>query len=332
MGESLSGFWDPPPESFSRDDLDFLRPFPEHLDIECPICLQVMLNDPHIVSCCGHHFCGYCIRKTRSRDDSCPICKTQGYQSMADKGLERKINSLGVKCLMVSDGCQWEGELHSLAHHLAKPKREGECKFAVVECRNKCGVKQSRANLTAHEILECPKRVYQCPHCQVYKSSYENVVSSHVPTCDMVPVECPNGCNPSRTLLRGQLDSHLKKACPLEEVPCAYAWAGCKKRHQRKLAEQHCKQFANQHLAIVAQNTKTLSAKNHELETEVQALRNENKRISAEVKRQAGEIQSLRSEISELRKQTREIRTIKHDVQLLQQRLGASSSSSYYRS
>ena len=33
------------------------------LEQECPICLQVMLIDPHLVSYCGHQFCDPCIKK-----------------------------------------------------------------------------------------------------------------------------------------------------------------------------------------------------------------------------------------------------------------------------
>ena len=327
----MSAMSDPAPETFSKDELVFLSPLPEHMDVECPICLQVM-SDPHIVSCCGHHFCGYCLSKSRSRDDSCPMCKTPGYHSMCDRGLERTINSLGVKCVMASSGCPWVGEFRGLSQHLAKSRRDGDCRFAVVDCRNKCGAKDKRESLTTHEISTCPKRTYQCPHCQTYKASYENVVGKHIPTCNMVLVPCPNGCDPSKTFQRGRVELHLKKVCPLEEIPCKYAWAGCTKRFQRKLADKHCQQFTCQHLAMVTKNAETLNARTQHLEGEVEALKKEKKAVSAELKRQAGELQNLRSEVSDLRKQTREMRTIKRDIQLLQQQLGpVPPPSSYYR-
>ena len=47
---------------FSKDELSFVEEIPKQIEIECPICLKVLAN-PHLVSCCGHHFCEDCIER-----------------------------------------------------------------------------------------------------------------------------------------------------------------------------------------------------------------------------------------------------------------------------
>ena len=37
-----------------HDDIIFIDPLPE--TFKCPVCISV-LNDPHLLSCCGVHIC-----------------------------------------------------------------------------------------------------------------------------------------------------------------------------------------------------------------------------------------------------------------------------------
>ena len=80
---------------FSQDELTFLEEPPKQIEIECPICLQVMLNDPHLVSCCGHHFCRTCVKDSNG---ACPYCNEKEYQTMPDKEHLCIINGLKVNC------------------------------------------------------------------------------------------------------------------------------------------------------------------------------------------------------------------------------------------
>ena len=86
---------------YSKNELTFVEEPPKLLDLEleCPVCLQVMLNDPHLVSCCGHNFCGPCIKKIQSRNEPCPLCMENRYQAMVDKKTQRNINSLHIYCI-----------------------------------------------------------------------------------------------------------------------------------------------------------------------------------------------------------------------------------------
>ena len=79
---------------YSKNELTVVEEPPKLLELECPICLQVMLNDPHLVSCCGHHFCGPFITKIQSRNEPCPLCKERNYKTTINKGTQCNINSI----------------------------------------------------------------------------------------------------------------------------------------------------------------------------------------------------------------------------------------------
>ena len=102
---------------YSKGELTFLEEPPKLLELECPICLQVMLNDPHLVSCCGHHFCGPCIKEVQSRNEPCPLCKENSCQAMVDKKaqLQCNINGLHVCCIINKERGKWKGEFKDLS-------------------------------------------------------------------------------------------------------------------------------------------------------------------------------------------------------------------------
>uniref|UniRef100_A0A1X7T930 RING-type domain-containing protein n=1 Tax=Amphimedon queenslandica TaxID=400682 RepID=A0A1X7T930_AMPQE len=74
---------------FNKEEHSFLKELLEHVEIECPVCLNI-LTDPHLVSCCGHNFCGSCIERVKASNGSCPMCKEKEYQSF--------IRSVQVYC------------------------------------------------------------------------------------------------------------------------------------------------------------------------------------------------------------------------------------------
>uniref|UniRef100_A0A1X7USB0 RING-type domain-containing protein n=1 Tax=Amphimedon queenslandica TaxID=400682 RepID=A0A1X7USB0_AMPQE len=112
----------------SKEDLSFVEELPQHVDIDCPICLYI-LKDPHQVTCCGNNFCENCIKR----------CKNNSYQSFPDKKCLRVINGLAVKCSNQKKGCQWKGSLKDLFIHLNEGEKEGECQYEEIKCRyDKC--------------------------------------------------------------------------------------------------------------------------------------------------------------------------------------------------
>ncbi|XP_019858010.1 PREDICTED: TNF receptor-associated factor 4-like [Amphimedon queenslandica] len=146
---------------FCKEELSYVKELPEHVEIDCPVCLNV-LTDPYIVSCCGHNFCGSCIEMVKAAGNGfCPMCK-----AIPDKKFSRIINGLEVYCNNNKKGCPWKGELKNMSTHLNKEKRDGECKFEKVKCRHKkCQERKQRRYLEDHEDKECLECSYQCRYC-----------------------------------------------------------------------------------------------------------------------------------------------------------------------
>ena len=77
------------------------------------------MNDPHLVTSCGHHFCGTCIK--RDSNGTCPYCKEEflKHQVVPDKDRCRIINGLKVNC--TNKGCEWKGDLHKIYRSFRSP-------------------------------------------------------------------------------------------------------------------------------------------------------------------------------------------------------------------
>ena len=202
---------------FSKENLSFVKELPKHVEIECPVCLNI-LTDPHIVSCCGHHFCGSCIERVKASNGSCPMCKEKKYQSFPDKNRSRIINGLEVYCSNKKKGCQWKGELKNMSTHLNKEKREGKCQYEEVKCRyKKCRERKQRRYLKEHEDSECLQRPFKCQYCGE-EGTFLSITKDHYEECSQYPVTCPNKCS-STIIPRGSLTAHVNK-CPLKPIDC----------------------------------------------------------------------------------------------------------------
>ncbi|XP_011403757.1 PREDICTED: TNF receptor-associated factor 3-like [Amphimedon queenslandica] len=200
---------------FSKEELSFVKEVPEQIEIECPVCLNI-LTDPHLVTCCGHNFCGSCIERVKAGDGSCPMCKKKEYQSFIDKKCSHIINGLEVYCSNKEKGCQWKGELRNMSTHLNKEKREGECQYEEVKCLyRKCQEKKQRRYLEDHEDKECPQRPFGCQYCGEI-GTFLSITKDHYEECRQYPVPCPNKCV-STNMPRGSLTDHIKE-CPLEPI------------------------------------------------------------------------------------------------------------------
>ena len=260
---------------YSKDELTFVEEPPKLLELECPICLQVMLNDPHLVSCCGHHFCGPCIKKIQEAKRPCPLCKKRRYQAMVDKNIQRHINSLHIYCINNKEGCKWKGELKDLLSHLQQGKREGERQYVRVQCKHQhCIFVDQRYKVKIHERKVCPDRPYTCEHCGD-KDSFSYITEIHYSSCCQYPVSCPNDCKQEK-IPRYQLEDHLDTSCPLQIVECEYSWAGCKVKRRRQELLRHCSENLRKHLSFVAKACK-------ELKRENQLLKKENAEIKESV-------------------------------------------------
>ena len=265
---------------FSKEELSFVEEIPKQIEIECPICLKILVN-PHLVSCCGHHFCEDCIERVDLCNRPCPMCKEKEYKSFIDKKCLRIINELQVYCTNKEKGCQWKGELKNLSTHLNKRKKVGECQYEEVKCRYECNEGVQRQNLKHHEETECKKRPLTCQYCNT--SSTYHSITEHYKKCLQYPVLCPNQCT-AHEMPQGSVTDHVDNECPLQPVDCVFSWAGCKEKPLRKDIELHTTD--TKHMMILAVEC-------GELRKEVKELKDENKKVKAENCKMKGQIATI---------------------------------------
>ena len=221
-------------------------------DLLCLICHSVA-RDPQQINCCGKLLCKVCLEDHKRYSRTCPQCR-KPINSFADKISkffilflksawyyfhfiigQRNILSLTVLCDNSSDRCEWVGKLRYLDNHLAS------CDYTRLPCPNECHtgkkvVQLCRKDLEKHTKEECPRRQYECPHCQE-AGEFKERTTTHLKECPMKEVPCPKRrCN--TRLPRRDLPKHRLK-CLFEKVPCKFSLIGCNEEVLRKDLKQH---------------------------------------------------------------------------------------------
>ena len=241
---------------------------------ECPICLQI-LREPFQVTCCGYSFCKTCIERVKEDDKPCPTCNEAEFTVFHNKGLQRSLNDLHVRC--PNDECEWTGELRHLDHHLnPEPEKIAEgCQYVQIKCMYECGEELSRKLIPTHEANDCPKRPYSCDYCREYTSTFEDVTSNHYHKCKCYPLSCPNRCDEiwKYAIERQNLDQHLKDECPLATIDCEFSHAGCKVQLPRKDMLEHIKESQITHISLLATQLATYRQENELLQREIAQLK-----------------------------------------------------------
>ena len=102
-----------------------------------------------------------------------------------------------------------------------------------------------------------------CDHCQVYASTFEDVIEVHYPECGKYPVTCPK-CK-AYPVKRQDLEEHLRDKCPLALIDCPFHYAGCETQLPRKDMYKHMRK-TNAHLTLLATTTQKLMRENQELQ------------------------------------------------------------------
>ena len=228
-------------------DCTFANPPPEELT--CSICMHV-LREPQLTTCCGHHYCEFCLRKTKAMAMRCPNCRERHFDSVLDKNYRRKVDELEVWCPnkqgTEAKDCQWMGKLKDVTNHL-----KTTCLFAQENCTY-CEMPIQRRHLKIHE-QSCPKRPYTCPYCEL-EATYEEIHEQHYHTCPKFPVQCPNKCE-RLNIERRLVQEHMETSCPLQVVPCKHARQGCPVKVPRKEMASHVKNNAHKHLELVVEGS-----------------------------------------------------------------------------
>jgi hypothetical protein len=78
-------------------DYDFVNEVPDRLT--CQICAKPF-RDPHLVVCCGKHYCGSCLTTSfrKMSVESCPHCRAEGdrLKYVDHKGLKSEVCELDI--------------------------------------------------------------------------------------------------------------------------------------------------------------------------------------------------------------------------------------------
>ena len=267
----------------------FVDPFPDEVQTECSICIQI-LKDPQIMSCCGHRFCLECIKRVTR---ACPLCKAMEVKYYPDKTLERQINQRKVFCLLRNDGCFWTGELTKLHDHFdfyQQNENSNPCKFFPV-CCTYCYKYVRRKDKEDHETC-CKSRPPSCKFCG-YVVSDENL-KNHYKICRACPVYCTN-VECSEVMTRMQLVHHLM-ICKWSLLDCKYEHAGCNVKVFRKDMDGHLEKYTQKHLNLLSLKCERLEDRETELEVQNEenfhALQEKIDRLEEEV-RSKGQISFL---------------------------------------
>ena len=108
-----------------------------------------------------------------------------------------------------------------------------------------------RKDLPNHLANYCPRRQYECPHCQE-TGEYQERTTTHLETCLKFTKPCPNfDCR--FKIARCDISTHLK-TCEYEPVSCKYAAVGCNERLTRKELKKH-EEDALLHLQVTTEKT-----------------------------------------------------------------------------
>ena len=119
---------------------------------QCAICL-LLQREPHLLSCCGAHFCHECITAIKEEGKPCPLCQEKDFSTMLNKSRQREMLDLDVACSFKKDGCPWAGKLRDL-----EPHTEEKCEYLIVSCEWGCGKVIRRKDVLEHEQKVCPNR------------------------------------------------------------------------------------------------------------------------------------------------------------------------------
>ena len=177
----------------------------------------------------------------------------------------REIDELLVICASSERGCEWTGTVGTFDDHIAS------CQFALVPCPNKCEEDKGagellliKKHLDQHLKTKCPKRAYECPHCEE-KGTFAGITEDHDEVCEKKIVACPNkgsGCSLS-SMEQGKTKEHVSSDCEYTEVACVYESLGCGVRMLRKDREKHDKEDREKHLDLSLATVQLLREEQH---------------------------------------------------------------------
>lgn len=254
-------------------------------------------------------------------NNACPLCNTLTFTVLYNKGLERSLLQLKVRCGHYKAGCSWEGDLKHYDEHLnLNPEPDNQlsgCKYVELDCTYLCGGRFHRGAMAKHRAEKCPQRPFCCDYCQDYTSVHANVVYRHWQVCKCYPMECPNHCS-VYAIERQNMEEHLESVCPLKLIECEFHSAGCEDMVPREDMDDHLSECHVQHTSMLAAANARLQDELVEKGEHIQQLKEETRREVKKVRDDyqermdnlwlenaflKQELSKIRTEMSEMKKE-----------------------------
>ena len=245
----------------------------EKLDeVECIICHE-LADNAHQTSCCGNTVCLECANKWKKTSNSCPQCRKQPLEIIADPKTQRRITGATAYCPNYHFECNWIGGFGRVTQHL-----HGDCEFEGKKCPHpRCKEVVPKKLLKIHTSSLCLWRREVCPCCRnqtfwpfTLSLTYHGIITDHHSKCRSWPARCPNSCDPYLTLTRSTGDTHVAKECPETLVGCKFAEVGCQVRRKRKDMPGHMKDAWSEHMTAMFEDHMKLKAELNQLKQHVQ--------------------------------------------------------------
>ena len=251
----------------------------EKLDeVECIICHE-LADNAHQTSCCGNTICLQCGNKWKKTSNSCPQCRKEPLEIIADPKTQRRITGATAYCPNYHFGCNWVGGFGQVTQHL-----DDDCEFEEKKCpHRRCKEVVPKKLLERHTSNLCLWRDAECPCCGKVKSSsfgnlnYTHVTTNHCNECPEWPARCPNSCKPYLTLTRCTVGTHVEE-CPNTLVGCKFAKVGCEEKRKRKDMPGHMKDALSDHMTAMFEELMKLKQENAELKRELGQLKTQKKK------------------------------------------------------
>ena len=275
---------------------EFIDSIPE--DFYCKKCTLVARRLT-VCNSCMESYCYACITDTQKQGQPCPTCGEEHFQALPQVKYQKRMKELQVYCSMKESGCGWSGTLDQLDTHL-DPDQDN-CQYVDTKCPLNCLMIIPKNKVEQHVAQHCAKRPYVCQYCS-FKAIYEEVVDTHLPECNYVPLRCPNLCGV--TFERDFMEDHMKM-CRLEEVGCEFSGVGCEGRFRREDQEEHTRQNSQKHLTLTASLAKQLQQK---LEEQDKKHREEEQMVKMKMEEQEKKMKEQEKKMEEQDKVVEELK------------------------
>ena len=252
-------------------------------EVECIICHE-LADNAHQTSCCGNTICLQCGNKWKKTSNSCPQCRKEPLEIIADPKTQRRITGATAYCPNYHFGCNWIGGFGQVTQHL-----DDDCEFEGKECPHwQCEEVVPKKLLEFHTSNLCLWRREVCPCCESRKerlsylpkhrrtflpTTYHRIIEDHYWDCPNWPARCPNSCDPYLTLTQSTVDTHVAKECPETLLDCTFAEVGCQVKRKRKDMPGHVRDALLDHVTAMFEDHMKLKRENEELKRELNQLK-----------------------------------------------------------